>query len=310
MRPNTSKDLRQLPAISAVLQSLSKPEQQSIFSIHNIHFKPQASDIFLLRRSAATMKPIPLVSPVSALWSLPPCVRLMRVYPRIWYRTFDANFICRAPLPTAITPPKQLAPQSNLSLSQFSKPSQPPLSLLPFRVLIRSYLIAALSSPPRLLTPSLRLLSILANSKSSFLNPDRNPVLQYMLRKTIYAHFCAGENLRDVRKTLSGLKRIGYKGVILAHAKEIVLKGVETLTAKEKCDDLVAKSDVEAWKQSNLETLDMVEEGDFIAVKYGPCIVCTSSFENPLIKYTLQIYRSRVTGCTATCSRHATSQKD
>lgn len=101
-----------------------------------------------------------------------------------------------------------------------------------------------------------------------------------MLRKTIYAQFCAGETLKDVRITLSGLKGIGYKGVILAHAKEIVLESGGNLTGEEKYDELAAGTDVEIWKQSNLETLSMVEEGDFIAVKYGSCIACPSSFES------------------------------
>lgn len=222
------------------------------------------------------MKSVSLVSPVSPMWSLHSRLRSVRVYPRIWYRTFDAKSIDQPPPATATTPPKHLAPQSNLPLPQVSKPSQPPLSLLPFHVLIRSYLIAALSSSPRLLTPSLGLLSLLARSQSSFLNPDKNPVLRYVLRKTIYAHFCAGETLKDVRTTLSGLKETGYKGVILAHAREIVLESGGNVSTEEKYDDHVARSDVEGWKQSNLETLSMVEEGDFLAVKFtgaGPQVV-------------------------------------
>lgn len=211
------------------------------------------------------------------MWSLHPRLRVVRFDPRFCYRISDSKFIHGPPPPTATTPPKPLAPQSNLLVpQQFSKPSQPPLSLLPFRVLIRSYLIAALSSIPRLLTPALGLLSILAKSKSPLLNPDRNPVVRYVLRKTIYAHFCAGETLNDVRTTLSGLRGIGYRGVILAHAKEITLEGGGKVTVKEKYDDLVATTDVETWKQSNLETLNMVDQSDFVAVKYGPCIACTS----------------------------------
>lgn len=224
------------------------------------------------------MKPAARVAPVSPTWFLHRRLRMVPVDPRTWHRTFDTNFKHRAP-PAATTPSKHLNPQSEEALSPLSKPSQPPLSLLPFRVLIRSYLIAALSSSPRLLTPSLGLLSILAKSQSPFLNPDRNPVVRYILKETIYAHFCAGETLKDVRRTLSGLKGIGYKGVILAHAREIVLPAGKNVTAEEKYDDLVAGTDVETWKQSNLDTLSMVKEGDFIAVKYGLCITCISCTE-------------------------------
>ncbi|MCJ1466545.1 proline dehydrogenase [Pseudocyphellaria aurata] len=221
------------------------------------------------------MKPAARVAPNSPMWFLHRRLRMVRVDPRTWHRTFDANFTHRAP-PAATAPAKHLIPQSKEALSPLSKSSQPPLSLLPFRVLIRSYLIAALSSSPRLLTPSLGLLSILAKSQSPWLNPDRNPLVRYILRKTIYAHFCAGETLKDVRRTLSGLKRIGYRGVILAHAREIVLPAGKNATAEEKVDDLAAGMDVETWKQSNLDTLSMVEEGDFIAVKFsgaGPQVV-------------------------------------
>lgn len=88
------------------------------------------------------------------------------------------------------------------------------------------------------------------------------------------------ENPGEVRTTLTRLKEIGYKGVILVHAKKIVLEAGKNVAADEKYDDSVGGLEVETWKQSNLETLRLVEEGDFVAVKYGPCIACTSSFES------------------------------
>lgn len=113
--------------------------------------------------------------------------------------------------------------------------------------------------------------------------------------------------MKDVRITLSGLKGIGYKGVILAHAKEIVLESGGNVMEEGKYDYLAAGTDVETWKQSNLETLGMVEEGDFIAVKCGPSIACPSSFKSA---YTFQIFRSRATCCAAPCSRRTARQKD
>lgn len=153
------------------------------------------------------------------------------------------------------------------------KPSKnAPLSLLPLSFLLRSYLIASLSSSPPLLTPSLRLLSIIANSQSPFLDPDRNPLLRYLLRKTIYAHFCAGENLDEVRKTSFNLKGLGYSGVILNHGKEIILEHDEMPKVGRPHPDLAAQEDVENWKRINLETVRLVEEGGFVALKY----VCLS----------------------------------
>lgn len=157
------------------------------------------------------------------------------------------------------SPPTVLLPQC--------KPSDAPLSLLPLSFLFRSYLIASLSSSPRLLTPSLRLLSIVANSSSPFLSPDRNPLLRYALRKTLYAHFCAGENLDGVRKKICNLKALGYSGVILGHGREIV-KHDEMLRAGRAEIDLTPQEDVEDWKRSNLETVSLVDKGGFVALKY------------------------------------------
>lgn len=157
------------------------------------------------------------------------------------------------------SPPTVLLPQC--------KPSDAPLSLLPLSFLFRSYLIASLSSSPRLLTPSLRLLSIVANSSSPFLSPDRNPLLRYALRKTLYAHFCAGENLDEVRKNICNLKAVGYSGVILGHGREIV-KHDAMLRADRAEIDLTLQEDVEDWKRSNLETVSLVDKGGFVALKY------------------------------------------
>ena len=151
--------------------------------------------------------------------------------------------------------------------------SQPirPLSLLSFPTLFRSYALTALSSYPSLLALSLRLLSFLAHSPSVLLNPDRNPLLHWLLKKTFYAQFCAGENVREVQRTVRGLKDMGYKGVILAYGKEIVLeKGekVKTTPASETGKSSTA-TDVQAWKEGTIKTVEMTEEGDFIGLKFS-----------------------------------------
>ena len=150
---------------------------------------------------------------------------------------------------------------------------QRPLSLLPFPSLLRSYAITAFSTYPLLLSPSLRILSYIARSSSAFLNPDRNPVFHYLLKKTFYAQFCAGETVDEVRKTVKGLKDMGYEGVILGLGKEIVLeKGTEinapsalSMQSEEQNNDKL----VHLWKESNLKTVEMAEEGDFIALKFS-----------------------------------------
>lgn len=147
--------------------------------------------------------------------------------------------------------------------SSCSKSSKPPLSLLPLNVLLRSYLVSSLSSSPSLLTVSLRLLSKIIYSDSTFLSTDRNTLLRYLLKNTLYVQFCAGEETKEVENTLSNLKKTGYHGVILAYAKETAINDGGEQVASEDA------ADVEAWKQGNLQTLRLSKEGDFVAIKYA-----------------------------------------
>ena len=154
------------------------------------------------------------------------------------------------------------------TLPTISQPSRP-LSLLPVPILLRSYALTALSSYPLLLSPSLRLLSLVAHSSSALLNPDRNPLLHYLLKKTFYAQFCAGETRNEVQKTVKGLKSMGYKGVILAYGKEIVLeKGEKVDISSNHSTDPTAEKDVQAWREGTLQTVQMAEEGDMIGLKF------------------------------------------
>ncbi|KAL9127541.1 MAG: hypothetical protein Q9217_003609 [Psora testacea] len=156
--------------------------------------------------------------------------------------------------------------------------AMPALSLLPLRDLFRSYVITTLSSYPLLVKPTLKILSTLAHSSSPFLSPDRNPLLHIILKKTFYAQFCAGETTREVKETAQGLKNMGFKGVILAYGKEIVLEQGEKLddaitrsgmNQGKSLEDEAAKEDVQAWKEGTLQTVSMTSPGDFIALKFS-----------------------------------------
>jgi len=147
-----------------------------------------------------------------------------------------------------------------------------PLSCLPFSTLARSYIITAVSSYPLLLRPSLFVLTFLAHATSPIFNPDRNPVLRYALKKTFYAQFCAGETADEVHKTIAGLKRMGYKGVILGHAKEVVLteEEVDGLDAsKDTAEQARANAaDIALWKQNTVDTIALADQDDFVALKF------------------------------------------
>ena len=160
-------------------------------------------------------------------------------------------------------------PAVSPTLPTISQPSRP-LSLLPLPILLRSYALTALSSYPLLLSPSLRLLSFVAHSPSPLLNPNRNPLLHYLLKKTFYAQFCAGETRTEVQKTVKELKSMGYKGVILAYGKEIVLgRGDKVDISSAQPADPAADEEVQSWKRGTLETVQMAEEGDMVGLKFS-----------------------------------------
>lgn len=159
--------------------------------------------------------------------------------------------------------------------------SLPPLSALPTRVLLRSLLVATVSSKPLLLQSSLWLMSILSKQKSGFLlNVDRNPILHAILKKTFYEQFCAGENGLETKATIRELKDMGFRGVIMTYAKETVFDhrtnsqqglGVAVLESQKNGElvdpKLVRCANIETWRKGTVETVEQLEDGDYLAVK-------------------------------------------
>ena len=158
-------------------------------------------------------------------------------------------------------------------------PRLPPLSILPLNLLVRNILISSISSSRLLLTPSLAALSFLANSHSPFLNPDRNPILRTLLKSTFYAHFCAGETPTEVSRTITSLKSMGYKGVMLCYAREVVLdaSAAAALESSHKqpasttslLDSQAAiENEILPWTNGTLATVSLVPAGGFVALKF------------------------------------------
>ncbi|KAL4919572.1 FAD-linked oxidoreductase-like protein [Aspergillus aurantiobrunneus] len=151
-----------------------------------------------------------------------------------------------------------------------------PLAVLPTQSLIYSVLFTSVMSSP-LLRPCLGVLKYVIDSKSSILHPSRNPVMRYILRTTIYNHFCAGENEVEVRRSVQRMKSLGFKGVTLGYVRESVVKidvkdPAGAGTAKHEALD----SAVGEWKEGNLRTLGMIGNGDCLNVKFtgaGPTAV-------------------------------------
>lgn len=114
-------------------------------------------------------------------------------------------------------------------------------------------------------------MSALAHTSNPFLNPDKNPILRYLIKKTFYAQFCAGENPHEVRMTIDQLKGIGFSGVILGYAKEVVLTEEQTKDLASCGDGAVAedciRNEVIPWATGTMETVRLAEPGDYVALK-------------------------------------------
>ena len=65
---------------------------------------------------------------------------------------------------------------------------------------------------------------------------------------------------------------MGYKGVILGYAREVVLEGndVSTLNPATDCaeQERCNTEDVTAWEKGTLETVELCRKGDFVALKF------------------------------------------
>ncbi|KAL2889473.1 Proline dehydrogenase 1, mitochondrial [Ceratocystis lukuohia] len=161
-------------------------------------------------------------------------------------------------------------PQSPIPTATLQETPEP-LSVLPLPMILRSLLVTSISSSRLLLPPSLAVMNVLANATSPLLNPDKNPLLNMAIKNTFYVQFCAGETHKETRASINGLKNIGFKGVILCYAKEVVLKEEQLKTLADcmgaGAAEAIAK-EITPWKNGTLETVGLAGPGDFVAVKF------------------------------------------
>jgi hypothetical protein len=134
------------------------------------------------------------------------------------------------------------------------------LSILPTSTILRSYVITRMSSSPVLLGAIFTLLRKMLDSNSMLLNPDKNFILRWIFKNTFYAQFCAGENKAEVRKNITEVKRMGYTGVILEYALEVL--GNEGAASADN-----TAAEIEVWRKGMLETVAMASPGDFVGLK-------------------------------------------
>ncbi|KAL5115981.1 proline dehydrogenase [Pleosporales sp. CAS-2024a] len=188
--------------------------------------------------------------------------------------TFEVRLSSTATVPRGTS--SNITNHANATTAK-QKLSEHPLSVMPTPMLLRSLFIATVSSNKFLLLPSLRLLSFFAEPNRSFLfNVDRNPVLKAILKRTLYNQFCAGETEKETRTCVQQLKDLGFKGVILTFAREMV----HDTKAKSSSHDISASgpyheaqtavahdSNIEAWRVGTLKTAGLISEGDILAIK-------------------------------------------
>ncbi|KAL7904776.1 FAD-linked oxidoreductase-like protein [Trichoderma velutinum] len=160
----------------------------------------------------------------------------------------------------------------------------PPHSLLPTRMLLRSLLVAGITSHPMLLAPGLATLKFLSKPRGPLFNVERNPLLHSIVKNVLYNHFCAGENASEVKATIQNIKNMGFRGVILTYAKEGPGKSSDE---KDQVDLESQRVDpeIEAWHQGVLQTIQMIGNGDFLALKLtgaGAAVTSALSLGKPL----------------------------
>lgn len=149
------------------------------------------------------------------------------------------------------------------------KPTELPLSALsrlPTSSVLRSLFLGTFFTSPLLFRPGLAVFSKVAHSHSAFLNPDKNPILRAVIRPIIYDQFCAGVNEAEVRETSRAIKQLGFSGVVLCYGKEVQFSeetGFHGYAGKQSA----LEAEVDEWRQGNLSTLDMTEQGDWLGIK-------------------------------------------
>lgn len=132
------------------------------------------------------------------------------------------------------------------------------LALLPLSHVLRSYLIMAISSSHVMFRSLSWMIQRMLQSRLSAFDPDRNGMLNWVLRQTFYDQFCAGENPQQVTKTLRNLQAIGYDGAILEYGAELV-DGQQSLVNDEQA--------IQVWRDGLLQSIGVANPGDFVGLK-------------------------------------------
>lgn len=148
-----------------------------------------------------------------------------------------------------------------------------PLSVLPNGVLLRSLVINGVSSTPWLLTPAIAFLSFLCQPGRPFIfDVNRNKVLAFIMRQTVYRQFCGGETPNETKATMAKMKRLGFRGTIITLATETLYdyekNSVHGLgVANGDAVDADVCPAIEAWRRRTIGAVELLGEDDQLAIK-------------------------------------------
>jgi len=196
--------------------------------------------------------------------------RILQLSPVQYRAVFGARFVHSTASKHTFLPAASAADEQHLrSHDEFpedkrSHKTAPPLSILPFSAIIRTYIITTMSSSPVLLNGTMALIMRLLDAKTPLTDPDRNPILRYLVKKTFYSQFCVGENKAEVRRNVDQLRALGYEGVILESALE-VLGGAKG--GIPSADSEITKKQIETWRTGMIDTVEVANPGDYIGLK-------------------------------------------
>ncbi|CAI7565380.1 unnamed protein product [Penicillium crustosum] len=135
-----------------------------------------------------------------------------------------------------------------------------PLAKLPLSSVLRSLLVLSVSSSPLLLKPCIYTLSLLAHPRNAFWDVSKNPMLNMLVKHTIYKQFNAGENKLEVQNSINQIKALGCRGVLLGYAREVLVDE----NSDAAYDAKAALAEIQIWMEGTLQTVDMAQPGDFV----------------------------------------------
>lgn len=130
---------------------------------------------------------------------------------------------------------------------------------VPNKDLIRSLLVSSVSFLPKPLLGGL--IRFMKRHSRWF----EIPPLRTLMQRTFYDTFCIGATKREIASNVGALRAMGFRGVILAFGREAMN------LAKEGGDPQLpltrADPELAAFVQFNLDTIDRLSPGDYLAVR-------------------------------------------